>query len=948
MHVVLLALLLVPAGSYAQYIHPNQAGQKGGNTITPGTGSQVVTSTYLGNIGGTGQGTIFVSDKDGTNKFAVHEFQGYPSDGSYPFYTTPHQASDGNLYGASYVGGSSNWGAVYKYATGSCGNSVVYSNSPGEGSAGNYANVNELSDGKIYAAMSYGAGGHGAIVRMDKDGSNVQNIHIFKYTLQTVAYTPGAIANSGAYAATLANPVYRYDGAYPYGFVVEGADGKIYGTTYAGGYGNQGTVYRMDKDGANYEIIQVLNNGYRAFNNATSGAPGTSVYGPATPYGNVAQDQNGRIYLTTYSGGAGNIGGIWSFNADGTDTRILKSGSSADGSRFYRGPLVLGNAVYGTSYIGGAHAYGTVWKWDITTSTYTILHSFDVSDGYWAWAGLSYDGTYLYGTTIAGGGAGKVGTLYKIKPDGTNFTVLHRFSNTAGPADCGPGKAGLYSYYASCERVTFANISPVNCSLTCIEDPASATVETNPDIATSIINKPISGNVSTNDNVPAGTAYGPPMAGTGNPTTDVPAMNSDGSYTFTPTVPGTYTFDVPVCPPGQTTGCPTESLTITVVDPSADDNLPIVNDDQASASEGNLVTIAVLGNDAPGNEGGTLGTPTVPSQPANGTAVVNSDGTITYTPDPGFTGTDEFTYEVCETPSGLCKTATVSVEVLPAGSPNSVNIEDDVFTTTESSPVSGSVLANDTDPQGDNLTVSTVDLGSGPVPPDGTPQTVLDANGDPAGTITFNPDGTFTFDPAPDFTGTVSIPYTACDNGSPIACGSATLEIVVKPDADTPDGPADLSPELNIAALSFAADGEERDFIVNLYELLGGQAKSSVQLIQFTINRPSAFDITVPGLTLSGTNQAGVAGTANIGGDVITYENENWLFRQTAGFIIVTAKDTNVNIDGLGQASLGFKVKRKAGIASNTSQNIVVTIIAGSGGETNIENNTSYTVMVAN
>jgi len=464
---VLILMLAHNAFINAQtYIHPNQAGQRGGNTTSPGVGNQVVTSTYYGKTTSTGaQGVIFVSNKDGTHKFGVADFNGYPSDGSYPFYTTPHQASDGKVYGSTYVGGANNIGAVYKYEAGSaCQKSLIYSNSAGASSGGNFANVNELSDGKIYAVMSYGTGGYGGVVKMDKDGSNVQVLHVFKYSTDTATpYTVGALANAG-----IAVPVgARYDGAYPYG---EGADGKVYGTTYAGGYGNFGTVWRMDKDGSNYEIIQLLYNSYRVMNNATSTIPATAVYGPRNPYGNVAQGQDGRIYLLTYTGGTGNVGGLWSFNANGTDTRILHSGVSADGTYPYRGPTIINGAVYGTFSYGGTNNNGVVFKYDLTTNSYSKLHSFsNTTDGYLPWAGVSYDGTSLYGTCIAGGGAGVIGTLWKIKPDGSDFQVLHRFKNDPGGSCGDPQLAPLLAYYPSAERVTFANIS-ASCSQTCPDE----------------------------------------------------------------------------------------------------------------------------------------------------------------------------------------------------------------------------------------------------------------------------------------------------------------------------------------------------------------------------------------------------------------------------------------------------------------------------------------------
>jgi gliding motility-associated-like protein len=64
--------------------------------------------------------------------------------------------------------------------------------------------------------------------------------------------------------------------------------------------------------------------------------------------------------------------------------------------------------------------------------------------------------------------------------------------------------------------------------------------------------------------VPAGTTYGQPAQLTGATIT----VGPNGTYTFTATVAGTYTYTVPVCAPGQTTNCPTETLVIVVTDPT--------------------------------------------------------------------------------------------------------------------------------------------------------------------------------------------------------------------------------------------------------------------------------------------------------------------------------------------------------------------------------------------
>jgi len=71
------------------------------------------------------------------------------------------------------------------------------------------------------------------------------------------------------------------------------------------------------------------------------------------------------------------------------------------------------------------------------------------------------------------------------------------------------------------------------------------------------------------------------------------------------------------------------------------------------------VTIPVLDNDVDDDGPVTL---CGIDEPANGDAVMNPDGTVTYTPDPGFTGTDYFNYEGCDH-DGASSEALVTVVV---------------------------------------------------------------------------------------------------------------------------------------------------------------------------------------------------------------------------------------------------------------------------------------------
>jgi hypothetical protein len=90
-----------------------------------------------------------------------------------------------------------------------------------------------------------------------------------------------------------------------------------------------------------------------------------------------------------------------------------------------------------------------------------------------------------------------------------------------------------------------------------------------------------------------------------------------------------------------------------------------VNPDIASTSQGVAVNIPVLANDS--DAGGSLDTASlsVISAPSNGSTSILSGGRIRYTPSPGFSGTDGFVYQICNS-LGACGQASVSVTVNPA------------------------------------------------------------------------------------------------------------------------------------------------------------------------------------------------------------------------------------------------------------------------------------------
>ncbi|WIF31842.1 Ig-like domain-containing protein [Lentibacter algarum] len=248
-------------------------------------------------------------------------------------------------------------------------------------------------------------------------------------------------------------------------------------------------------------------------------------------------------------------------------------------------------------------------------------------------------------------------------------------------------------------------------------------------------------------------------------------INGDGTVTYTPNTGfiGTDSFEYTVTD-GQG-NLSTATVTVTVADP-ADNQPAMLVDDAAETDEDTAVVIDVLGNDSD-PEGDAL-TVTDTTEPANGSVVINADGTVTYTPDAGFTGEDTFEYSV-EDEGGNISTATVTVTVGDTGPNAPATPVDDMATTDEDTPVVINVLSNDTDPEGDVLTV-------------------VDASEPVNGTVVINPDGTVTYTPNAGFSGQDTFEYTVEDAGGSystavvfVQVGDGDLPPVATDDADTTD-----------------------------------------------------------------------------------------------------------------------------------------------------------------
>ena len=229
-------------------------------------------------------------------------------------------------------------------------------------------------------------------------------------------------------------------------------------------------------------------------------------------------------------------------------------------------------------------------------------------------------------------------------------------------------KSGTYEIvYSICER-----LNPDNCAT------ATATVKVFvPTVATPTTIEAVNDGVTTITSTAGGTTpsvlTNDKLNGVPNPSissvtltwnTATPTgftLNPNGTITVAPNTPaGTHTISYTICAVASPTVCSTASIVVTVsgTTTSTTPVLPIAVDDRSTTAINTPVVVNVLGNDTP--NGAT--TPNVVTNPANGTVVVNVDGSIEYRPNTGFEGTDTFVYEICNTDG--CASATVTIEVV--------------------------------------------------------------------------------------------------------------------------------------------------------------------------------------------------------------------------------------------------------------------------------------------
>lgn len=150
----------------------------------------------------------------------------------------------------------------------------------------------------------------------------------------------------------------------------------------------------------------------------------------------------------------------------------------------------------------------------------------------------------------------------------------------------------------------------------------------------------------------------------------------------------------------------------------------------------------------------------------------------------------------------------------------------------------------------------------------------------------------------------------------------------------------DLSPIIEIDNSLFTAN-QSTELNIDVLENGTGNSNGAITI---TIPLPSGWDLTVPGITLSGTPQSGVNGTNGVSGGT-SYTNGDWLFSKVGSNVIVTSK-TGISIPQGQFVQLGFVATRKGTTPNGTNQNLSANVSGG--GDNTAANNGTSTAFGAN
>lgn len=435
------------------------------------------------------RGTLFRVKVDGSDFDKIIDFDS-TAYGSHPYGSLHYDGT--HLYGTTRYGGVDNEGTVFKTLPDGTGyerildfgaqtsyhhpigsivsdgtylyGSVIYDDLPspnGEGAifrmlpdGNNFQIVKDFAStnlkfpyGSIITDSTYiygttekgGVNDDGSIFKVRTDGSNFTLLHNFDHstsgswprgplmlnenslygmTQYGGDYTNGTLFKIDT-SGTSFNKLYDFNDSIT-GKKPEGSlhieDSVIYGHTCEGGLNDSGTMFRIDSTGNNFEVLIDFSNDLGD-----------------KPQGTIIKNANNLLMLTSHKGEY--YGGtLLEFNLADSTTNVLH-----DFGRYKRGKIpskemvLVNEDLYGTTLSGGENNSGTIFKIEKDGSNHEIIYTFNgdtsaVDQISSPQLGLVYDGEYLYGVSRFGGDSSFHGTIYRIKPDGSQLSIILDFN----------------------------------------------------------------------------------------------------------------------------------------------------------------------------------------------------------------------------------------------------------------------------------------------------------------------------------------------------------------------------------------------------------------------------------------------------------------------------------------------------------------------------------------
>ena len=286
---------------------------------------------------------------------------------------------------------------------------VLHTFTGGADGANPYSPVTLDGRGNLYGTTAYGGNGAGVVYKM---------VH----------------ANGGWTFATLYKFGQHNDAAVPYAGVVLGPDGSLYGTTYAGGTNDAGTVFNL-RPPARFPpniFAPWTETVLHSFGGGTDGV---------NPYDAVTFDAVGNIYGTTSGGGSYGPGTVFELSpsAGGWTESVIYNFSGPNGA-FPFSNVIFDNTgnLYGTTLQGGSDGrFGAIYELTYLAGvgwSESFLYSFtDPTTGAEPYAGLTFGPSgNLYGSAADG-----VGVIFQLTPFNGTWSYSSLYGSGGGIEPCG-------------------------------------------------------------------------------------------------------------------------------------------------------------------------------------------------------------------------------------------------------------------------------------------------------------------------------------------------------------------------------------------------------------------------------------------------------------------------------------------------------------------------------